>query len=62
VRARVGDRTRIVEVVRVIHKRVGAADAATCFIDRTPAPAADETGTPRAGQVAFGPAVKPGGS
>ncbi|WP_312867512.1 RNA-binding S4 domain-containing protein [Amycolatopsis pithecellobii] len=38
VRARVGDRTRTVEVVRVIHKRVGAADAATCFIDRTPAP------------------------
>jgi ribosome-associated heat shock protein Hsp15 len=41
VRARVGDRTRIVEVVRVIQKRVGAADAATCFIDRTPAPPPD---------------------
>ncbi|WP_113697620.1 RNA-binding S4 domain-containing protein [Amycolatopsis albispora] len=38
VRARVGDRTRVVEVVRVIQKRVGAADAATCFIDHTPAP------------------------
>ncbi|UJW28321.1 RNA-binding S4 domain-containing protein [Saccharothrix sp. AJ9571] len=38
VRARVGDRTRVVEVVRVIQKRVGAVDAATCFIDRTPAP------------------------
>ncbi|MCX6463307.1 MAG: S4 domain-containing protein [Pseudonocardiales bacterium] len=38
VRARVHDRTRVVEVVRVIQKRVGAADAATCFIDRTPAP------------------------
>jgi ribosome-associated heat shock protein Hsp15 len=38
VRARVGDGTRIVEVVRVIQKRVAAADAATCFIDRTPAP------------------------
>ena len=38
VRARVGDTTRIVEVVRVIQKRVGAPDAATCFIDRTPAP------------------------
>lgn len=38
VRARVGTGTRIVEVVRVIQKRVGAADAATCFIDRTPAP------------------------
>ncbi|GLZ29119.1 RNA-binding protein S4 [Lentzea sp. NBRC 105346] len=38
VRARVGDTTRVVEVVRVIQKRVGAADAATCFIDRTPKP------------------------
>jgi ribosome-associated heat shock protein Hsp15 len=38
VHARVGDTARIVEVVRVIQKRVGAADAATCFIDRTPAP------------------------
>jgi ribosome-associated heat shock protein Hsp15 len=38
VRARVGNTTRIVEVVRVIQKRVGPADAVTCFIDRTPAP------------------------
>jgi ribosome-associated heat shock protein Hsp15 len=38
VRARVNDRTRVVEVVKVIQKRVGAPDAATCFIDRTPAP------------------------
>jgi ribosome-associated heat shock protein Hsp15 len=38
VRARVNGTTRVVEVVRVIQKRVGAADAATCFIDRTPAP------------------------
>ena len=38
VRARVGDVTKVVEVVRVIQKRVGAADAATCFIDRTPKP------------------------
>ena len=38
VRVRVGDRLKVVEVVRVIQKRVGAADAATCFIDRTPAP------------------------
>jgi ribosome-associated heat shock protein Hsp15 len=38
VRARVNDRTRVVEVVRVIQKRVGAADAVTCYIDRTPAP------------------------
>lgn len=37
VRALVGERTRIVEVVRVIQKRVGAADAVTCYLDRTPA-------------------------
>ena len=41
VRARVGDRTRIVDVVRVIQKRVGAADAVTCYLDRTPAPPPD---------------------
>ncbi|WP_457149232.1 RNA-binding S4 domain-containing protein [Mycobacterium sp. URHB0021] len=40
VRARVGDTTRIVEVVRVIQKRVGAPDAVTCYRDRTPAPPA----------------------
>jgi ribosome-associated heat shock protein Hsp15 len=38
VRARLGHTTRVVEVVRVIQKRVGASDAVTCFIDRTPAP------------------------
>ena len=38
VRVRVGETTRIVEVVRVIEKRVGAADAVTCFLDRTPKP------------------------
>ena len=38
VQARVGDTTRIVEVGRVIQKRVGAADAVTCFLDRTPKP------------------------
>lgn len=38
VRARVGERTRIVEVVQVIRKRVGAADAVTCYLDRTPPP------------------------
>ncbi len=38
VRARVGDVVRVVEVVRVIQKRVGAADAVTCFLDRTPPP------------------------
>ncbi|MBC6451207.1 RNA-binding S4 domain-containing protein [Actinokineospora xionganensis] len=38
VRVRVDGVTRVVEVVRTIQKRVGAADAATCLIDRTPAP------------------------
>ncbi|MCB0942915.1 MAG: RNA-binding S4 domain-containing protein [Mycobacterium sp.] len=38
VRARLGDSARIVEVVRVIQKRVGAADAATCYRDHTPPP------------------------
>lgn len=38
IRARVHDVTRVVEVVRVLPRRVGAADAATCYIDRTPAP------------------------
>ncbi|MCH9709793.1 MAG: RNA-binding S4 domain-containing protein [Actinomycetia bacterium] len=38
VRARVGEITRIVQVLRVIQKRVGAADAVTCYLDRTPAP------------------------
>jgi ribosome-associated heat shock protein Hsp15 len=38
VRAHVGERARIVEVVRVIQKRVGPADAATCSLDHTPAP------------------------
>jgi ribosome-associated heat shock protein Hsp15 len=36
VRALVGNRARVVEVVRVIQKRVGAADAVTCYRDRTP--------------------------
>ena len=30
------ERARVVEVVRVINKRVGAAIAATCFIDHSP--------------------------
>jgi ribosome-associated heat shock protein Hsp15 len=38
VRVRVGETTRIVEVARVIPKRVGAADAVTCYLDRTPPP------------------------
>ena len=38
VRVRFADRTYLVEVVRVIQKRVGAADAVTCYLDRTPKP------------------------
>ena len=38
VRVRTGGTAKIVEVVRVIQKRVGAVDAATCYLDRTPAP------------------------
>jgi ribosome-associated heat shock protein Hsp15 len=36
--ALVGGRPRVVEVLRVIPKRVGAADASTCYLDRTPPP------------------------
>ncbi|GIG28343.1 RNA-binding S4 domain-containing protein [Cellulomonas marina] len=37
VRARVGDRERVVVVQRLIVKRVGAPVAVTCYLDRTPA-------------------------
>ena len=33
--ARVGDRERVLEVVRLIEKRVGAAVAAECFVDHS---------------------------
>ena len=38
VEAVVGDRTRVLEVVRVIDKRVGAAAAAECLVDHSPPP------------------------
>jgi ribosome-associated heat shock protein Hsp15 len=38
VRARVGERERVVEVVRLLETRVGAAPAAACLIDRSPPP------------------------
>lgn len=41
VRVRSGGATRVVEVVRVIQKRVGAPDAVTCYLDRTPKPPPD---------------------
>jgi ribosome-associated heat shock protein Hsp15 len=40
VRARVGDRDRVVEVVRLISTRVGPPVAAECYLDRSPAPPA----------------------
>lgn len=43
VHARIGQTTRVVEVLRVIQKRVGAADAATCYVDRTSKPPITET-------------------
>jgi ribosome-associated heat shock protein Hsp15 len=36
VEARIADRDRIVEVVRPIESRVGAAAAATCYVDHSP--------------------------
>jgi len=36
--ARVGGRERVVEVVRIIEKRVGAAIAADCLVDHSPPP------------------------
>lgn len=38
VEARLGPRVRILEVVRVIEKRVGAPVAAECLIDHSPPP------------------------
>lgn len=40
VEVRVHDVDRIVEVVQLIDKRVGAAAAAVCFVDHTPPPPA----------------------
>ena len=36
VEARIGDRERVVEVVRPIESRVGAPAAATCYVDHSP--------------------------
>jgi len=44
VEARLGGRTRILEVVVPIEKRVGAAVAATCYLDHSPpVPPVDRT-------------------
>ncbi|SHL19509.1 heat shock protein Hsp15 [Pseudonocardia thermophila] len=38
VRARLHDRIRVVDVVKIIDKRVGAPEAVTCYVDRSPEP------------------------
>jgi ribosome-associated heat shock protein Hsp15 len=38
VEARIADRERIIEVVRVIEMRVGAPVAVTCYVDHSPPP------------------------
>jgi ribosome-associated heat shock protein Hsp15 len=40
--ALIGDRERVVEVVRAIESRVGAAIAVTCYVDHTPPPVVTE--------------------
>jgi ribosome-associated heat shock protein Hsp15 len=42
VEARAGGRQRILEVVRIIDKRVGAAIAAECLVDHSPPPPSKE--------------------
>ena len=42
VEAFIADSTRIVEVVRPIESRVGAAVAATCYVDHSPPPVVTE--------------------
>jgi len=46
VRARLGGRERVVEVARVIDKRVGAPIAAECYVDRSPPPPPREVSGP----------------
>lgn len=48
VEARVGDRVRILEVVRVIDKRVGAPVAVECYVDHSPPPPERVRFTPQA--------------
>ncbi len=44
VEALIADRKRIVEVLRPIQSRVGAAVAATCYVDHSPPPVVPEAG------------------
>jgi len=45
IRVHVGDRERVVEVARLIDKRVGAAMAAECLVDHSPPPPPREPAT-----------------
>ena len=40
--ARIADRERVLEVVRPIESRVGAAVAVACYVDHTPPPVVTE--------------------
>jgi ribosome-associated heat shock protein Hsp15 len=42
IEARIADRERVIEVVRPIESRVGAALAATCYVDHSPPPVVTE--------------------
>ena len=50
VEARVGGRERVVDVVRVILKRVGASIAVDCFVDHSPPPPERDEYQPLFGQ------------
>jgi ribosome-associated heat shock protein Hsp15 len=52
--ARVHGRDRVVEVVRVIDKRVGAPIAAECYLDHSPPPPTRDDDTPFVGERARG--------
>jgi len=54
VEAVVSDRHRVVEVVEVIDKRVGAPAAALCLVDHSPPPPPKD--------LAGGPLVRPSGA
>jgi ribosome-associated heat shock protein Hsp15 len=46
VRVKVHGTTRIVEVGHIVEKRVGAPIAVRCYVDKTPAPPAQQPGPP----------------